>query len=205
MLGIYLQSSFIISTLFCIIISIFWFFSEEILILLHQQPEVSHMAGLYLKCLIPGLFAYGYLQCILRFLQTQTVVMPLVVCSLIPLLAHILITYLLVHVFELGFVGTSISGSVSLCISCLMLAGYVKYSKDFKNTWEGFSMEAFKHVLPSMKLAAPSAIMVWLVLVCVCVCYCSVWCIIIGSSDILFQFEKRVLLVWIDWHTFVQD
>jgi multidrug resistance protein, MATE family len=173
MLGIYLQSSFIISTLFGIVISILWFFSEEFLILLHQQPEVSRMAGLYLKCFIPGLFAFGYIQCILRFLQTQTVVMPLVVCSLVPLLAHILITYLSVHVFGLGFMGTGISGSVSLWISCLMLAGYVKYSEDFKNTWEGFSMEAFEHVLPSMKLAAPSAIMVWLVLVCVCVLCCA--------------------------------
>ncbi|KAJ4745571.1 Protein DETOXIFICATION [Rhynchospora pubera] len=160
MLGIYLQSSVIISVFFSILISILWIFSEEILILLHQKPEVAHMAALYLKFLIPGLFAYGILQCILRFLQTQTVIMPLVVCSLVPLLAHVLITYLLVHVFGLGFVGTSISGSVSLWISCLMLAGYVKYAKDFNHTWEGLSMEAFEHVLPSMKLAVPSAIMV---------------------------------------------
>jgi Na+-driven multidrug efflux pump len=98
----------------------------------------------------------------------------------------------------MGFIGTGISGSVSLWISCLMLAGYVKYSKDFKNTWEGFSMEAFEHVLPSMKLAAPSAIMVWLVLLCVF----SVLCVRIVSSDILFQFEKHVVLVWIGWYTF---
>ncbi|XP_078181316.1 protein DETOXIFICATION 18-like [Carex rostrata] len=160
MLGIYLQSSLIISTAFCILVSLLWFFSEEILLLLQQQPEVAHMAGVYLKWLIPGLFAYGGIQCILRFLQTQTVVMPLVVCSLVALLAHVLITYLLVHVFGLGFVGTGIAGSISLWVSFLMLAGYVKYSKDFKHTWEGFSMEAFEHVLPSMKLAVPSAIMV---------------------------------------------
>ncbi|XP_078181318.1 protein DETOXIFICATION 19-like [Carex rostrata] len=160
MLGIYLQSSLIISTAFCILVSLLWFFSEEILLLLQQQPEVAHMAGVYLKWLIPGLFAYGGIQCILRFLQTQTVVMPLVVCSLVALLAHVLITYLLVHVFGLGFVGTGIAGSISLWISFLMLVGYVKYCKDFNHTWEGFSMEAFEHILPSMKLAVPSAIMV---------------------------------------------
>ncbi|KAF9591781.1 hypothetical protein IFM89_007111 [Coptis chinensis] len=38
---------------------------------------------------------------------------------------------------------------------------YVNYSEKFKNTWEGLSMECFKHVLPSMKLAIPSAVMVW--------------------------------------------
>ncbi|KAF9605765.1 hypothetical protein IFM89_018431, partial [Coptis chinensis] len=39
---------------------------------------------------------------------------------------------------------------------------YVNYSEKFKNTWEGLSMECFKHVLPSMKLAIPSAVMVCL-------------------------------------------
>lgn len=147
------------------------------------------MAGVYLKWLIPGLFAYGGIQCILRFLQTQTVVMPLVVCSVVGLLAHVLITYLLVHVFGLGFVGTGIAGSVSLWISFLMLVGYVKYSKAFEHTWEGFSMEAFEHILPSMKLAVPSAIMVWLVsCVHVCVGVCGVYELV--HQMIPFTFEK---------------
>ncbi|KAJ4801330.1 Protein DETOXIFICATION [Rhynchospora pubera] len=43
MLGIYLQSSVIISVFFSILISILWIFSEEILILLHQKPECYKM------------------------------------------------------------------------------------------------------------------------------------------------------------------
>ncbi|OAY83644.1 protein DETOXIFICATION 18-like [Ananas comosus] len=160
LLGIYLQSSIITSTFFAILVSILWYFSEPVLIWLHQEPEVARMAALYLLYLIPGLFAYGYLQCILRFLQTQTVVLPLVVCSIVPLLIHVGLTYLLVHVFGIGFKGTSIAGSISLWISVFMLAVYIKWSKKFRYTWEGFSMEAFHHVLPSMKLAVPSAVMV---------------------------------------------
>lgn len=162
MLGIYLQSSIIISTAFSIIISILWYYSEAVLIMLHQDPQVAKMAGLYLKYQIPGLFAYAYLQCLLRFLQTQSVVIPLVICSVIPLLLHVGLTYLLVHTLDLGFNGSALSGSVSLWISLVMLMVYVKYSEKFIYTWEGFSVESFQHVFPSLRLAIPSAVMVCL-------------------------------------------
>lgn len=164
MLGLYLQSSIIISTFFSIFVSLMWYYTEPVLIWLHQEPEVSKMAALYLKYLIPGVFAYGSLQCMLRFLQTQTVVMPLVVCSVVPLFVHVGLTYATVHVLGLGFVGTSLSASISLWISFIMLAIYVSCSKKFRHTWEGFSAEAFHHIIPCMKLAIPSAVMVWLVL-----------------------------------------
>ncbi|XP_073282848.1 protein DETOXIFICATION 18-like, partial [Primulina huaijiensis] len=83
MLGIYLQASCIITIIFTIAVSILWWFSNSVLIFLHQDAQIADKAGLYLKYLIPGLFAYGFLQNILRFLQTQCVVMPLVVCSLV--------------------------------------------------------------------------------------------------------------------------
>ncbi|KAK1405130.1 MATE efflux family protein ALF5 [Heracleum sosnowskyi] len=59
MLGIYLQASCIISILFSCIISALWIYTEPILGLLHQDPEISKAASLYIMYLIPGLFAYG--------------------------------------------------------------------------------------------------------------------------------------------------
>ncbi|KAF8364900.1 hypothetical protein HHK36_033110 [Tetracentron sinense] len=162
MLGIYLQSSIITSFIFSVFISILWFYTEPVLILLHQDPHVSKLAALYMKYLIPGLFAYGFLQCILRFLQTQTVVIPLVVCSVVPLVIHVGITYVLVHWTSLSFKGAPLAASVSLWMSFLLLALYVNYAEKFKHTWEGLSMESFHHVLPNMKLAIPSAVMVCL-------------------------------------------
>ncbi|KAK1309491.1 MATE efflux family protein LAL5 [Acorus calamus] len=162
MLGIYLQSSIITSLFFSIIVAILWFFSEPILILLQQDPQVSKMAALYLRYLIPGVFAYGFLQCILRFLQTQTVVIPLVICSLVPFIVHVGIAFFLIHVLGLGFMGASLAAAISLWISFIMLALYVNYSPTFKNTWHGPSMESFQYVLPSFKLALPSAVMVCL-------------------------------------------
>lgn len=162
MLGIHLQSSIITITFFSIIISILWYFSEEVLILLHQEPNVAKMAAIYVRYLIPGIFAYGFIQCTLRFLQTQSVVVPLVICSAAPLALHFGLTHLLVHVIGLGFKGASLSASISLWISFLMLALYIKCSVKFKETWQGLSLESFHYILPSMKLAIPSAMMVCL-------------------------------------------
>ncbi|KAK7830799.1 protein detoxification 18 [Quercus suber] len=47
LLGIYLQASCIISFLFSIIIAIIWFYTEPILIIVHQETEIAKMAALY--------------------------------------------------------------------------------------------------------------------------------------------------------------
>ncbi|GKV52429.1 hypothetical protein SLEP1_g59011, partial [Rubroshorea leprosula] len=52
--------------------------------------------------------------------------------------------------------------SISLWISCLVLAIYVMSSKKFKHTWEGFSFESFCFILTDLRLALPSAAMVCL-------------------------------------------
>lgn len=162
MLGLHLQASCIISVFFSIFISIFWFYSEPILILLHQDPHISHAAALYIRFLVPGLFAFGLLHNILRFLQTQSVVMPLVVCSVLPLIGHISIAYVFVHWTPLGFRGAAFSVSISLWIAALMLGVYVLCAKRFEPTWHGFSIESFRHVFVNLKLALPSAAMLCL-------------------------------------------
>ncbi|XAR68322.1 hypothetical protein NMG60_11003409 [Bertholletia excelsa] len=162
MLGIYLQSSCIISLFFSIIISIFWLYTEPILVLLRQDPQISKSAALYMKFLIPGIYAYALLQNLLRFLQTQSVVLPLVACSLLPLLLHFAVAYTLVHWTGLGFRGAALAVSVSLWIAAIMLGVYVLRAGKFKQTWCGISSEAFHHVFNIFKLALPSAAMVCL-------------------------------------------
>ncbi|KAH0723767.1 hypothetical protein KY289_006811 [Solanum tuberosum] len=82
LLGIHLQTSSIISFFFSIVVSVIWWYSDRILILLHQEPAIAHEAGVFLKFLIPGLFAYAFLQNIVRFLQAQSIILPLAcICS----------------------------------------------------------------------------------------------------------------------------
>ncbi|KAM7252161.1 hypothetical protein ACFE04_024044 [Oxalis oulophora] len=158
-LGLYLQSSCIISVFFSIIISVLWLFTEQILVLIQQDASISKQAAIYIKFLIPGLFAYGFIQNILRFLQTQTVLLPLVVFSVLPLAMHVGIAYSLVHWTSLGYKGAPLAASISLWISAIMLGTYVLRAKKL---WKGFSLESLHYVGTNLKLALPSAAMVCL-------------------------------------------
>ncbi|KAG9129921.1 hypothetical protein Leryth_007052 [Lithospermum erythrorhizon] len=158
MLGIYLQANCIISLFFSFIVSIIWFFSEQILnVLLHQDPEISRLAGVYLKFLIPVIFAYSLLHNILRFLQMQSIILPLIVCSIVPLAIHIGVAYTLVHFTSLGIKGAPIAVCISMYISVAMLGIYILHAKRFEHTWKGFTFESFHHIVSNMKLALPSA------------------------------------------------
>ena len=72
MLGIHLQASSIISMPFAIITTVIWFYTEPILILLHQDTDIAKMVTVDIRFLILGLFAYGFLRNILRFIQAQS-------------------------------------------------------------------------------------------------------------------------------------
>ena len=160
-MGIHLQASCVTSLIFSILISVFWHFTEPVLLLLQQDPEICRSAALYLKLLIPSVFAYGFIQNIQRYLQTQSVVGPLVLFSGLPLLAHLGLCYCLVHLTPLGYIGAPLACSITLWVSFLMLAAYVIFSPRFRRTWDGFSAECFQYVLDNLKLAIPSAAMVW--------------------------------------------
>ncbi|CAL5083114.1 unnamed protein product [Urochloa decumbens] len=162
MLGLYLQSSLIMSAVVSVLVSALWCYTEPVLVFLRQDPEVSRAAGAFVRGQIPGLFAFSFLQCLLRYLQTQSVVLPLVVCSVAPFALHVALAHVLVNVLGLGLAGAAAAVSVTFWVSCVMLLAYVMRSRKFSETWKGFSTDAFKYVLPTVKLATPSAVMVCL-------------------------------------------
>ncbi|XP_019249466.1 PREDICTED: protein DETOXIFICATION 19-like isoform X2 [Nicotiana attenuata] len=161
--GVHLQTSCIISFFFSIVIAVIWWFSDIILVLLHQDPDIAKEAGVFLRFLIPGLFAYSFLQNILRFLQAQSIIMPLALCSVGFLVIHIGIAYALVNWTDLAFKGAALAASISIWISLLTLGIYVLFSKRFSHIRPNcFSFEPFRHILTNLKLALPSAAMVCL-------------------------------------------
>ncbi|KAM3287083.1 protein DETOXIFICATION 18 [Capsicum chacoense] len=163
MLGIHLQTSCITSFFFSVVVSVIWWYSDMILILLHQDPDIAKEAGVFLRFLIPGLFAYSFLQNVLRFLQAQSIVMPLAFCSVVSLVIHTGLAYTLVHWTGLGFKGAPLAASISFWISLLTLCLYVLFSKRFNHIWrDGLSFEPFHHIFTNLKLALPSAAMLCL-------------------------------------------
>ena len=65
---------------FCQPIFFLWFNAESILLFLHQQPDVAHLAAVYLKYALIGLPAYAF-NCISRYALCSNSRNELTVCS----------------------------------------------------------------------------------------------------------------------------
>ena len=163
MLGTHTQRAIIVLMLMGVPLAFILAFTGQILISLGQNPEISSEAGLYAQWLIPGLFAYGLLQCVTRFLQTQNIVQILVVCSGLTLLLHIMLCWFLVQTFGLGHKGAALAISISYWFNVALLAIYVKISEAGRRSWKGWSREtlSLKDVKEYMRLAIPSTFMTW--------------------------------------------
>ncbi|CAN4086639.1 unnamed protein product [Withania somnifera] len=162
MLGIHMQRAMIILSLVSIPLAVIWANTGSILKFLGQDPSISDEAGHYALYFIPGVFAYGLLQCVIRFLQTQSIVIPMVVSSGVTTLIHIVVCWILVFKTGLGGKGAALANSISYWLNFLFLVLYVKFSRTCVKTWTGLSKEALKDMLVFIRLAIPSAIMVCL-------------------------------------------
>lgn len=161
MLGVHVQRAMFVLLLVSVPITVIWANMRPILIVLGQNPEVAREAGTYARFMIPSLFAYGLLQCLVKFLQTQSIVFPMMISSGSIALLHILICWALVFKSGLGFRGAAVANSLSYWLNVLFLVIYVKFSPSCSETWPGFTKESLHNVLDFVKLAIPSAVMVW--------------------------------------------
>ncbi|KAG9449026.1 hypothetical protein H6P81_008991 [Aristolochia fimbriata] len=162
MLGVHMQRAVLVILLVSVPLAVIWMYMGHILIVLGQDAEISSGAELYARWMIPSIFAYGFLQCLVKFLQAQGIVFPMMVCSGITTLLHILMCWFLVLKSGLGQKGAALSNSISYWMNVLFLVLYVKFSNTCKKTWTGLSKEAFTQSSTFLRLAVPSVVMVCL-------------------------------------------
>ncbi|XP_058753757.1 protein DETOXIFICATION 12-like [Vicia villosa] len=161
-LGIYTYTAVISLAMVCAPITILWIFIDKILIFIGQDPEISIKARTYALWLIPGLFGSAILKPLTRFFQTQSILSPMIISSLIGLCFHGVACWVLVFKLELGSVGTAIAFSLGIWLNVVILLYFVKYSSACERTCVPFSKKAFLGFREFFALAVPSAAMVCL-------------------------------------------
>ncbi|XP_052179342.1 protein DETOXIFICATION 16-like [Diospyros lotus] len=162
MLGIHMQRAMLILSFVSIPLALIWANTSPILVALGQDAEISAAAQLYARFMIPSLFAYCLLQCLVKFLQTQNIVFPMMISSGITTLLHLLVCWILVFKTGLGIRGAALANSFSYWVNALLLILYIKFSPSCAKTWTGFSKEAFHNIPTFLRLAIPSAVMICL-------------------------------------------
>ncbi|GAV71988.1 MatE domain-containing protein, partial [Cephalotus follicularis] len=162
MLGIYLQRSTIVLTLTGIPMALIYILSKPILILLGQSTAVASAAAVFVYGLIPQIFAYAVNFPIQKFLQSQRIVTPSAFISAATLVVHLLLSWLAVYKLGLGLIGASLVLSLSWWIIVGAQFAYILRSSRCKQTWNGFSLQAFNGIWEFVKLSTGSAVMLCL-------------------------------------------
>lgn len=160
-LGNYTFSAIISLILTCFPVCVFWIFMDKLLILIGQDHSISVEARKYSIWLIPALFGGAILKPLVRFLQSQSMILPMLVSSFVVLCFHIPVSWALIFKLELGSTGAAVAISLCTWVNIILLGVYIKYSAACKNTPMVFSKDSFLCIGEFFHLAVPSAVMVW--------------------------------------------
>uniref|UniRef100_A0A5B6YMX5 Putative MATE efflux family protein 8-like isoform X2 n=1 Tax=Davidia involucrata TaxID=16924 RepID=A0A5B6YMX5_DAVIN len=161
-LGIYTYCAIISLIVVCFPVSLLWFFMDKLLTFIGQDPSISYEAGRYSIWLIPALFAYAILQSLVRYFQTQSLILPMLLSSCAVLCFHVPLCWALVYKMELGNIGAALAIGISYWLNVVLLGFYMKYSSSCEKTRVPFSKDVFNSVGEFFRLAIPSVVMVCL-------------------------------------------
>ncbi|KAG5528017.1 hypothetical protein RHGRI_028823 [Rhododendron griersonianum] len=161
-LGIYTYAAIVSLLLVCLPVSVLWIFLDKLLLLLGQDPLISQRAGKYAIWLIPALFPYVILQSLVRYLQTQSLILAMLLCSVATLFFHIPLCWVLVFKLKMGNSGAALAIGLSYWLNAILLGFYLKYSSSVERTRTSFSRDVFLSIGEFVRFAVSSAIMVCL-------------------------------------------
>ncbi|KAB1205630.1 MATE efflux family protein 9 [Morella rubra] len=143
-------------------LSLVWIFMGKLLILIGQDPLISHEAGKFTTWLVPALLAYAILQPLVKYFQTQRLVMPMLRSCFVTLCFHIPLCWALVFKTRLGNLGAALAISISYWLNVILLGLYMKYSSACEKTRAPISLELFQGIGEFFQFAVPSAVMICL-------------------------------------------
>ncbi|KAL4595082.1 hypothetical protein ACB092_12G066400 [Castanea dentata] len=160
LLGVYMQRSWIILWVTCIILLPIYIFATPILKLLGQEDDVADIAGRFTILIIPQLFSLAINFPTSKFLQAQSKVNVMAWIGFVAVILHVLLLWLFIYVFDWGLAGAAIAFDIT---SWEIAIGQVVYVVVWCNEgWTGLSWLAFKEIWAFVRLSLASAVMLCL-------------------------------------------
>ncbi|KAI4332418.1 hypothetical protein L6164_017328 [Bauhinia variegata] len=126
---------------------------------LGQDPSISRVAYKYSLYLIPNLFSYAILQSLVRYFQTQSLILPMLYSSCATLCFHIPLCWAFVFRLRFGYIGAALAISLSYWLNVSLLVCYMKYSSACKETRGVFSRDVLLSLKIFFRFVIPSAVM----------------------------------------------
>ncbi|OEL20673.1 Protein DETOXIFICATION 14 [Dichanthelium oligosanthes] len=161
-LALFTYRSIIVLLVVSVPIAIIWVFIPDLLPLIGQDPQIASEAGRYALWLIPGLLAFSVAQCLSKFLQSQSLIFPMVLSSLTTLTVFIPLCWFMVYKIGMGNAGAALAVSICDWVEVMVLGLYIMFSPSCEKTRAPLTWEAFQGIGNFMRLAVPSALMICL-------------------------------------------
>lgn len=162
LVGIIFQNCMLLMTLVCIPVGMMWFWTEEVLILMGQDPALAQLSGVFSKYLLIGLVPQVWFQGLSRYLINQGIVLPSTIIGIVVFFLNILFNYLFIYGLDLGFIGSPLATAMSRVLSMILLWLYMYLKKLHHKTWFGWSKEMFdsKRLLTYFKFGCQGGLMI---------------------------------------------
>ncbi|KAG2140585.1 MATE efflux family protein [Suillus clintonianus] len=154
LVGLWSQRMLVVTAATLIPVLMIWFNAESILLLLRQDPEVAHLAGVYLKWSSLGLPAYAFNCISRRYFQSQGLfsVPTKIILFIAPINA--LLNYVFVwgpEPLRIGFIGAPIATSISLNLISISSVIYGIFYVE-RTAWHPISWRSFTGLSCLVKL-----------------------------------------------------
>ncbi|KAJ6367263.1 hypothetical protein OIU77_003599 [Salix suchowensis] len=137
MLGVYMQRSWIVLFICCVLLLPLYLFASPVLKLFGQPDDIAELSGKAAVWMIPLHFSFAFQFPLQRFLQSQLKNMVIAWVSLVALVVHIFVSWLLVYQLQLGVQGTAMTLNFSWWVLVFGLLGYT-ICGGCPLTWNGF-------------------------------------------------------------------
>jgi MATE family multidrug resistance protein len=135
-LGKHLQRSFLVMVLASIPILILWTFTEPILLLLGQDKEIARLSAFFMMYMIPGLLPQLIYNCVLRYLQAQSIMKASLIITLFSVPVNFFLQILFVYGINgfgiIGPQGACLATSITYILNMIMIIIYTAYFEGYE-------------------------------------------------------------------------
>ncbi|KAM0004184.1 putative multi antimicrobial extrusion protein [Helianthus debilis subsp. tardiflorus] len=161
MMGIYLQRSWIVDLISLTVLLPVFIFGTQIYKLVGEEEAIANSGGYISLWFIPFIYNFVFSLTIQMYLQAQLKNMIIAWLSAFQFGIHIALSLLFVYKLNMGITGAMIALSMS---SWFLVIGEFIYIFGgwCPNSWRGFTVAAFKDLVPVVKLSLSSGVMVCL-------------------------------------------